>query len=174
MIDDKIIQLAKKLHALAEQGDGGEKENALEMLQRLIQKHGITLESIIGEAKHRRNFVIKTTQHKFFFQVVASVLGQDYSYYQSKSNIRKIGLCLSDAEFIEIQAKFDFYVVAYEKDLKLFYRAFIHRNKLYAKQHENNQQSSKEQKPELTEDDLKIIYMMQGLKAHAFHKRLTH
>ncbi len=42
---DKIIELAKKLKALSERGEGGEKLNADRMLKDLMNKHDISLGS---------------------------------------------------------------------------------------------------------------------------------
>ena len=50
-MDEKMIQRIKKLQALlAERGVGGEKETAAKMLQRLLEKNGIsTLEELEKE-----------------------------------------------------------------------------------------------------------------------------
>ena len=49
-MDEKTIQRIKKLQALAERGVGGEKETAAKMLQRLLEKNGIsTLEELEKE-----------------------------------------------------------------------------------------------------------------------------
>lgn len=46
-MEEKTIQRIKKLQALAERGVGGEKETAAKMLQRLLEKNGIsTLEEL--------------------------------------------------------------------------------------------------------------------------------
>ncbi len=45
----KIITLAKKLHALAERGVGGEKINAEYKLKELCQKHNISLDDLESE-----------------------------------------------------------------------------------------------------------------------------
>lgn len=49
-MEEKTIQRIKKLQALAERGVGGEKETAAKMLQRLLEKNGIsTLEELEKE-----------------------------------------------------------------------------------------------------------------------------
>lgn len=70
----KIIELAKKLKALADRGEGGEKVNAENKLQQLIKKYGITTEEIEGEQQHDYFFKIKTTrERKLWMQIVALV-----------------------------------------------------------------------------------------------------
>jgi len=125
MSDQNIIDLAKKLKALAEQGVGGEKENASAMLQRLMDKHGITIDSISNDVKKRRWFTVKTTQLKFLRQVVSSVIGGDYSYFVHPNVKSEIAFELTDAEYIEVEAKFDFYWRKYKEDMEIFYSAFI-------------------------------------------------
>ncbi len=169
MDDNKILDLAKKLKALADQGVDGEKENAAAMLQRLMEKHGITLESISDEVKRKRYFDIKTTQQKFFQQVASSVIGGGFSYFVSPTSKRRIGIELTDAQYIEIDAKFEFYIKAYEKDLDIFYRAFIHRNRLTAKPTENDTRPGHK----MSEDDLKVLEMMRAMNKHEFQKRLS-
>lgn len=59
-MEEKTIQRIKKLQALAERGVGGEKETAAKMLQRLLEKNGIsTLEELeedeaVGECWEER------------------------------------------------------------------------------------------------------------------------
>ncbi len=171
MNDEKILDLAKKLKALAEQGVGGEKENATAILKSLMEKHGITLDSITEDVKKRRWFIVKTTQLKLIKQVVGSVIGGDFSYYVKQNIKTDIAFNLTDAEFIEIEAKFGFYWKKYEEDLRLFYSAFIQTNGLYAKPSKDDDKSYT--RKAITEEDLRILEMARGLKKHEFQKRLT-
>lgn len=41
-MDEKTIQRIKKLQALAERGVGGEKDTAAKMLQKMLEKNGIS------------------------------------------------------------------------------------------------------------------------------------
>ena len=51
MIDEKIRQRAKKLHALAERGVGGEKTNAQTMLDAFLVKHNLRMVDISTKPK---------------------------------------------------------------------------------------------------------------------------
>lgn len=55
MMNDTIKSLAAKLAAMAAPGSGatdGERENALRKLERLLERHGLTLDDLTNEAKH--------------------------------------------------------------------------------------------------------------------------
>ena len=56
-MEEKTIQRIKKLQALAERGVGGEKETAAKMLQRLLEKNGIsTLEGLEKDEEEYRDY----------------------------------------------------------------------------------------------------------------------
>lgn len=172
-----IIDLLKKLKALADRGVGGEKENAQQMLQRLMDKHGISLEDIEGEVKRRRDFFISDEQMKFFKQVVGSVVGREYVYKSRRGDRRKkklIALDLTDADYIEIDAKFDFFWKAWEKDVLLFYKAFVQKNHLYSKPNddEKEEDDDREYTAEEKAEFFRMAQMMAGMEKHNFQKQL--
>lgn len=81
---DRIIELAKKLKALSERGEGGEKLNADRMLRDLMEKHGISLSDIEDESTEMRLFHFKAKQHKIFIQVAAMVIGKDVQFFSCR------------------------------------------------------------------------------------------
>ena len=52
-IDEKLKAKLLKLQALAEQGVGGEATNAKEILNKLLKKHKISLESLMDDEKSK-------------------------------------------------------------------------------------------------------------------------
>jgi hypothetical protein len=172
--NNRAIDLAKKIKALAEQGIGGEKENAAEQLKRLLKKYNLTMEDIEGEKTHERWFAYKSVdQRKFISQVIASVIGGKRPRYSIKS-LKEIGTDLTDAEFIEISEKIPFYWNHYQSELKTFYSAFIQVNKLYAKPDESDtDKEEKELSDEELEENKKLFQMMRGLNAKSLTKKLN-
>jgi hypothetical protein len=134
---EKILELAKKLKALADKGVGGEKENAVTMLGRLMKKHNITIDMISNIDKKEFVFYTVVERKRFLVQIVASVLGLDCDIFTYPSDSRRkkkrIGTNCTSAEAIEIQARFDFFWKAWESELDIFYSAFIQTNKIFAK-----------------------------------------
>lgn len=173
---DKILTLARKLKALAEKGVDGEKTTAIKTLEAFMAKHEIKPEDLDDDIRKRRQFKVTNNQYKFFKQIIASVCGSNYiiKYDPRKkySVYKPYWVDLTDVEFVEISAKFEFYWKAWEKDLELFYSAYIQKNKLYRKPSEDDDREEKELTPEERARLYKIMNMMEGLDRHQFHKQL--
>lgn len=134
----KHIELAKKLKALAEKGVGGEKTNAEKMLNDLFKKHNLTLEELENEKVQDFYFSIKDENiWQLLYQIVKNVNFTIKCYGEiPKKNIRELRLkgnyfieC-TVLEYIEIEAKFDFYKKLYYAEMQVFLRAFIEANDL--------------------------------------------
>lgn len=174
---DRILELAKKIKALSERGVGGERENAIVMLQRLMKNHEITMDMINENDAKDHVFVIIKDRKRFFFQVIANVAGKNVKYGQyvkaPRGKLRYFINCTA-SEAIEIQAKFDFFYTAYEKEVDIFYSAFIQKNNLYSKPTgEEREDDDKELTTEESERLSLMMNMMQGMKRHIFTKQLN-
>lgn len=169
----KILELAKKLKALADKGVGGEAVNAAKKLELICLKHGINLEDLDDEKLQMGWFNVRPEQRKFFIQVVSSVLGNDFDTYSRLKNGKKIkdvvGIELKPAQIAEIEMKFSFYWRAYQEEHDIFYRAFIQTNQLYVKGSSAQKDLSAEEEEKL----LRILAMAQALKKHQFRKQLA-
>lgn len=172
MSQSKILDLGRKLKALAEQGVGGEKVNAEEALARLMQKHNISIEDLDGIERQEERIRYPSAGglgHKLTRQVISSVIGFGFKSWSDKRN-RVIYVKLSRAEYLEVIAKLDFFLPYYEKELERFYSAFIQVNHLYAKP-----DGSEDDRP-LSDIDLeeleRLMAMMSGMKPAPFLKRL--
>lgn len=170
----KLLDLAKKFKALAEQGEGGEKETAANMLEKFLRKHNIKLDDIEEETITEHRFKFAKEDERLFIQV-AAVTVADVRFYgiNGNKNARKYMTLIIDctlAQSIEIRAKFEFYKRAWKKDVDLFFRAFIHKNHLAISS------SKEDQEKELTPEELADIYrmsqMMQGMDKHHFLKQI--
>lgn len=175
---EKIIELLKKLKALAEGGVGGEKNNAEKMLTSMMKKHGITMDMLQDNIRRRKIFKITKIQRKVFMQVASSVLGKRTSFWhnpKSKAVNKEYEIEVTEIEFLEIKAKFDFYWKAYEEELSIFTSAFIHKNKLFPKP--SDEDEDEEEERELSREEkqriLKISQMMQGMESRSFLKQLN-
>jgi len=169
---NKILELAMKLKRLWEQGEGGEKLNAETMLKRLMVKHEIRPEMLEEKVLIKKWWRLTKTQVTLFMCVVSHVSGVKEYNYNGKG---KYGVLLTHAEIIEVDAMFNFYWLALKKDLDLFQTAFIHKNKLYAKEPENKE-DEEESKPLTDEQKVevyKLVNIMQGMDRHHFHKQIN-
>lgn len=176
-IDEKILNLAKKVNQLSKKGVDGEKKSASEKLDLLMTKYGITWEMLESETKTQREFLILGEQRRFFNQVVSSVCGGDAEVYFNKLDNNKkkkrFYVTMSDIDFIEVSEKFNFYWEKYQEDLKVFYSAFIQNNHLYRKRTEDDDSESEDVSPDERERLLKVVQMMKGMDRHTMQKRLS-
>lgn len=173
----KVLELAKKLKALAEQGVGGEKENAQAMLDALLIKHNITLEQL--EEEKRDVFFIKMPEVDFrLFSQIAKNIRYDIDLRGefTKAKIKKLKLpgnfavICTASEYIELEAKHDFYSKLYKKELSVFFVAFCTANNLLTTP--PKLQSYEDLTPEEKEHYLRIQNMSAKIKREAFHKQL--
>ena len=154
-------ELLESLKALSSNGSGNEKVNAEALLKKLMIKYNISDNDINKNEKHLHIFSYSTTiEKKLIAQVVYSVLGNEkIKAYKSNLNTksRKLFIECTKSEFIELNAKYNFYKYHLNKDLLLFYQAFVIKNNIYPA----NEKVDKDYK--LTEDDLKAFGIANSL-----------
>ena len=166
----KILDLAKKLKALADRGIGGEKVNAERMLHTLMSKHNISLEEIEGEARDYVSFTVKPEQGKLFAQVACMVV-PNANLYGRKGAKNKVFAELTKCEYIELKATFDFFWKAWERETGLFYTAFIHRNHIFRTS--DNKEDKEDDDNTTPEEVEKIVAMMAGINKYTRRKELS-
>lgn len=169
MTNDKLQDILRKLKALADKGIEGEKENAEKALRRLADKHGIDLSTLDDDARSFYEFNVKK-HPALFYQIAANVLAtkQWRTYKVGKTR----GIECTKYQAIEIEAKYDFYCKEYDKDLKVFYKAFVHKNDLGVSVQSDDE--PKELTREQKEEELRVSWMMEGLERKKYHKQLSH
>ena len=169
-------ELLQKIKALAEQGSGGEKENAQKILADLMKKYKIKDEDLVDEVitDHPVRFKSKY-ERALINQVTYSVLGDKYFEGQGtlvykNSRIKELIIRCTSADFIEIKAKIEFYYHHFEKELKLFYDAFIRANDIYPP---DNKISEKYlSKDEYTEEDYQAMRLARNLEKHNYNLQI--
>lgn len=175
-MNERVIELAKKLKALADRGIGGERNNAIKMLEKLMAQHAITMDMINENDAKDHPFVVDKLSRKFFVQTVANVVGRNGKfgqYVKAPRNKLRFYVTCTPAEAIEIQAKFDFFYTAWEKELEIFYSAFIQKNQLYSKPTEGDEHEDKDLTQEELRNLAKMLSLMKGMTRHIFTKQIT-
>ena len=167
-MDEKALELGKKLKALADQGTGGERVNAQAHLDRLLQKHGLTLADIEAEKEDWYKFKVKKNQMEIFIVIVANVCSLQSRFIAGNP----VNLLCTAAQAIEVQAKFDFYWRVYEEELSVFKRAFVMKHKLWANGEWEGREMSEEEKRKHEEAARRARLMALGLKDEAYMKQL--
>lgn len=163
-MEEKTMQRIKKLQALAERGVGGEKETATKMLQRLLEKNGISaLEELEKDEVEYFLFSYKGRHEiKLLKQCMYKVLGySDHTkYYRTRGTRQKIGIYCTKAQRIEIELEFEFYRNVFYEELSDFIEAFIQVQSIFP----TDAPESSEDPRNLSEDELRVMQIAAGIK----------
>lgn len=131
------IERMKKILALARRGEGGEKTTAEAMLQRLLDKYGMTIADLDDSEQpvERREFKYTTEiERRLLTQIVASVL-QTRNVFAWKHRNKKIrSYELTALQYAEVDVCYTACRVALKKELakatERLYMAFVQTNDL--------------------------------------------
>jgi hypothetical protein len=182
---EKIMARLAKMKALAERGVGGESINAAHLMEAVAAKYGIDLDSIEADAESMHRIEELTGWKMDLMQQLAGLMRiERYGslnaercaiYTFSKWDLKNgkyqkngTGLKCTDAEFVELQAKFAVLSRDYEQQKKAFFRAFLEANDLLAPAGSGVEAMSKEKLEEARTASRLAI----GIKKSNLHKQL--
>lgn len=112
MTKEQAADKLKKLKALAERGVGGERESALKLYHKLLEKYQIDEGEILEERVTLHWFGYKTElEEDLLKQIFYKVTGStSYHHYTGNySRRKKRGCNCTEIEAVEIKMLFDFY-----------------------------------------------------------------
>jgi hypothetical protein len=164
----KILELAKKLHALAERGENHERENAADKLQRLMDKYNISFDDIDSDKLQEFELLYPGIDKKFVVQIIANVCGKKVPLWSDGTKRKAFLIECSHTDFLLIQAKIEFFWKVYQEELGIFYRAFLQANDLTVKS-SNDRDLTPEEIAELK----LVLAMMSGMRQHKMERFLT-
>ena len=163
-MEEKTVQLIKKLQALAERGVGGEKVTAAEKLKKLLEKNGLqSLEELEKEEVEYFLFSYNGKHEiKLLQQCMYKVLGaaEKTKCYRTRGTRQKIGIYCTKAQKIEIELEFEFYRNVFYDELSNFMSAFIQAQSIFPK----DAPISNKELYEYTEEELFRAQMAAGIK----------
>jgi hypothetical protein len=128
----------KKLYALAIRGVGGEKEQAQKLLEKLMQKYGVSLAEL--DEEQIKDFDIEVHgefERKLLRQVVYKITGDPYDardlvYTKSQRPCRtKMRVRCTEAQKIEVEFLLDFYKNLWQREVDALFLAFIHKHEIF-------------------------------------------
>ncbi len=134
MTKEQAADKLKKLKALAERGVGGERESALKLYHKLLEKYQIDEGEILEERVTLHWFSYKTElEEDLLTQIFYKVTGSpSYHHYTGNySRRKKRGCNCTEIEAVEIKMLFDFYRQELKRELEAFLIAFKQGNNLY-------------------------------------------
>ena len=175
MSNEKTLSKLKKLLALARQGEGGEKDNAERMLNKLISKHGITLEDLGDETEETNRYEFKYLnkyEEKLLFQIVAMVRNKKgTSYFQNVGARSRLEIELTFSQKCEIDLAYELLKPSMYSVFDDAFSALIHVNHIFPE----TQSSDKEEKPLSPEERQKLMRIsgiMMGIEKTPLTKQL--
>jgi len=151
MMHEKLERKLAKLLALAERGVGGEKEVAKEMLGRLMDKHGITIDQLTGDVKTMRwlKWGNGKINRRLLCQIFNHVCGNEISIYTTPNRKATLGAEITDAEYIEVELKFTTFKKGLSEQIDIAYQAFVHKHDIFPPQEDSNGDN----RPELSAEE---------------------
>ncbi|MFI3205615.1 MAG: hypothetical protein R3Y33_00060 [Clostridia bacterium] len=174
MNSEKTIERLLKLQKLSEQGIGGERENAKQIFEKLLEKHNLKIEDLNKNKLKNFQFKLKSKDDKkLFAQIAFMVVNSTCKIFFSKNNLTGRRLptnlfveCTSE-QALEIEMLYDFYSDLYQSELKLFYIAFLNKHNLFS-----NDNVTENKKSKFDEDTLTQIFsMMESMKTTNPHTK---
>ncbi len=173
----KYIELAKKIKALVNRGEDAEKQNTEKTFIAFLKKHNITIEELEGEKQEDYFFKLEKHQQALWVQVVKRVNESINCYGEiPKSKVKQFGLkgnyfiTCTASEYIEIEAKHDFYYKLYKEEQGIHYSAFCRANDLLV---ENTDTTEKEMNLADYERWKRVHDMAQKIKVGQFNKQIS-
>lgn len=166
-MNTNITDTMKHLLALSEKGVGGEKENAIKLLNKLMKKYNISEADLKKEELHKHEVRFKTKWQESLIHQIVYMINPERNIYKYTNRKVKIAILeLTDAEWIEHQYLYSIYKKSFEEELELFTSAFIQRNNIFPKEVPDRikEQQEKESRQEMNYYKmLKISQMAQGI-----------
>lgn len=163
--NQKLFEKLKKLYELSKRGVGGESVNAEVMLEKLLKKYGLTIESLLDSEKRQYIFKVKSLiERQILFSVTTKTLQTRNMSYGSNKKSTTIYLDLTPSDYAEIKIQFDAYIRAFKKYIEQSQSAFIHANYLFY--YKDGTETPKEEKP-LTAEEKEDIWVISQMMMSA-------
>lgn len=175
---ERLLEKLMKVKALADRGEGGERENAERTLAAMMDRYGISNADLEGNQVSTHWIRYKTIwEKKLLHQLAYMYLGDGHSFgcvgtYTGRSR-KKVGIDCTPAQYIEIEADFAFYSAAMEEEMEIFYSAFLQKNHLFPPPSLARENTEEEEAESMDLERLaKIQAMMGGIERHTRHKAI--
>ena len=167
----------RKMKALADRGEGGERDVAERMIEEIAARYGLLLDFL--DAETERRFYIKFTagwQRGIFIQLLGLMRIDRYGdrhadklslYYRKSDGALKCYTICTEEEWLELCAKYEVLKRDYKRQRDAFFRAFLIANDLLMPYDPDDHPS----KAELDQDDVAESLAM-GITKSKLHRQL--
>lgn len=166
--DAKVQAKLRKLMALAERGEGGEKDNAQRILNNLLARHGLTIDDLNEQYREIRWFsIVNVYDRKLAAQIMSKVCDTcTPGLYTSKGRPKKVGVEVTPAEAIEFELHYDTLRNALAAHFDEAFSAFVQANRLFPATPSGSKDI------DLSESDMRVVAMASAIKPTPVRLRL--
>lgn len=159
------IERLKKLKELALRGVGGEREQAIKLLEKLSKKYNVSCDELDEEIIKEYDFEYHgKEQERILKQTIYKITNEKNSFwnlqytYSGRHCKTRLRANCTEAQRIEIDFLFDFYKRIWEKEKEALLQAFFQKHRIFGELKEG------EQGRELSREELlKMEALMRGL-----------
>ncbi len=178
---DKKMELLKKLQRLAEddRGNDNERISAETMLNQLMLKWNISINDLeLDTEKPREIEFYSLYEKKLIFQICYKLFKNNKSirgYVSQRSKYKRTHLTIdmTDSEFIEFEYLYSTYRQDLQKEMDLFYSAFVAKNNIYPELTKEEQEEINKKPDEYTKNErLRIRIMAEGIEMSQIRKQI--
>lgn len=172
---DAIIEKIKKIKRLADEGFAGEAKAAQFQLEKLLEKHNLSIEDLFEERIERRMFKVPKGYKQLFIQTLSSIIGDRYKgIWTYKRKPSEYYVELTDVEYIDCEQAWSFHHSQLKKELAkskaVLEKAYYHKHVLF----NNDYVSTGEEKQTMTlEEYLAMKAQMNNLENVSLKKQLA-
>lgn len=177
---ESIIEKAKKVLALVEQGVDGEAQAAKLALESLLKKHGLTIEDLKDERRERREFSLKNRKEiSIFYHCIANMFGKRSQVcensYTFKHDYRHIYAEMTEIEYLDFKPFFEFHIKQYRKEYKKMIEAvstaYVNKHHLFDPNPSDTEDGGK--KPKIDMQELyRIMQVMEAMESASYRKAI--
>lgn len=173
---EDLLERIKAVKSLADRGEWGEKENAQALLEKLMQKHGITEADLEVERVETVFFPYHDElERRILIQVIFSVTGKPAFGCVGGASGRKrkkYGADCTAAQRLEIEFNHKFFYEAAKKEFEVFLYAFYMKNGIFPPDGIAPEQETKGLTEEELEEVLRAEQMAATMEKYTPHRAI--
>ena len=143
---NKIIELAKKIKALAEKGKGGERNAAKEKLERICQKYNISDSELSISEETKNYYIVINDKNERDLLINVSCMILDVPGFKWKEKNNCICIHITQSEYENINNAFEYYRDMYNDYKRYLMQGIISRHAIgYIPKHQTYTQENIQQ-----------------------------
>ena len=143
---NKILELAKKIKALAEKGKGGERNAAKEKLERICQKYNISDSELSISEETKNYYIVINDKNERDLLINVSCMILDVPGFKWKEKNKCICIHITQSEYENINNAFEYYRDMYNDYKRYLMQGIISRHAIgYIPKHQTYTQENIQQ-----------------------------